>query len=69
MWRSAPFSTAMLLTLRGEFTLEARERRRRARQRADRELAQWFRAGAVGPETVPASAFEDRVRERLFAPA
>src|SRR4029450_6696149 len=44
----------MLLTLRGEFTLEARERRRRARQRmrADRELAQWFRAGAVGPETV-----------------
>jgi 2-polyprenyl-6-methoxyphenol hydroxylase-like FAD-dependent oxidoreductase len=67
--RRLRFSTAMLLTLRGEFTSEARERRGRARQRmrADRELAQWFRAGAIGPEAVPASAFDDRVRERLFA--
>jgi hypothetical protein len=61
----------MLVTLRGEFTPEARERRRRARQRmrANPELALWFRAGAVGPDAVPASAFDDRVRERLFAPA
>jgi 2-polyprenyl-6-methoxyphenol hydroxylase-like FAD-dependent oxidoreductase len=69
--RRLRFSTAMLITLRGEFTPEARERRRRARQlmRANPELALWFRAGAVGPEAVPASAFYDRVRERLFASA
>jgi 2-polyprenyl-6-methoxyphenol hydroxylase-like FAD-dependent oxidoreductase len=69
--RRLRFSTAMLVTLRGEFTPEARERRCRARQRmrANPELALWFRAGAVGPDAVPASAFDDRVRERLFAPA
>jgi 2-polyprenyl-6-methoxyphenol hydroxylase-like FAD-dependent oxidoreductase len=69
--RRLRFSTAMLVTLRGEFTPEARDRRRRARQRmrANPELALWFRAGAVGPDAVPASAFDDRVRERLFAPA
>src|SRR5262245_21848928 len=69
--RRLRFSTAMLTTLRGEFTLEARERRRRARQRmrADPELVLWFRAGVVGPDAVPASAFDDRVRGRLFAPA
>ena len=67
--RRLRFSTAMLVTLRGEFTAEARERRRRARQRmrANPELALWYRAGAVGPEAVPASAFDDCVRERLFA--
>lgn len=69
--RRLRFSTAMLITLRGEFTAEVRERRRRARQRmrANPELALWFSAGAVGPEAVPASAFDDRVRQRLFAPA
>jgi 2-polyprenyl-6-methoxyphenol hydroxylase-like FAD-dependent oxidoreductase len=69
--RRLRFSTAMLVTLRGEFSPQARERRRRARQRmrANPELALWFRAGVVGPDTVPASAFDDRVRERLFAPA
>jgi 2-polyprenyl-6-methoxyphenol hydroxylase-like FAD-dependent oxidoreductase len=69
--RRLRFSTAMVLTLRGEFTPEARERRRRARQRmrADPELGLWLRAGVVGPHAVPASAFDDRVRERLFAPA
>jgi 2-polyprenyl-6-methoxyphenol hydroxylase-like FAD-dependent oxidoreductase len=69
--RRLRFSTAMLTTLRGAFTPEARKRRRRARQRmrANPELALWFRAGAVGPDAVSASAFDDRVRERLFAPA
>jgi 2-polyprenyl-6-methoxyphenol hydroxylase-like FAD-dependent oxidoreductase len=68
--RRLRFSTAMLITLRGEFTSQARERRRRARQRlrADPEVGLWFRAGAVGTNAVPASAFDDRVRERLFAP-
>lgn len=69
--RRLRFSTAMLITLRGEFTPAARERRRRARQRmrANPELALWYRAGGVGPDAVPPSAFDDRVRERLFAPA
>jgi|SRR6266545_3857227 len=49
--RRLRFSTAMLITLRGESTLEARERRRRARQRmrASPELALWFRAGGGRP--------------------
>jgi hypothetical protein len=35
--------------------------------RANPEFALWFRAGVVGPDAVRASAFDDRVLERLFA--
>ena len=60
---------ALLTTLRGEFSPEARERRRRARRRmqAEPELALWRRASLAGPETVPAEAFDERLPARLFA--
>jgi 2-polyprenyl-6-methoxyphenol hydroxylase-like FAD-dependent oxidoreductase len=62
---------AISTKLRGEFGPEAREQRRRARRRmqAEPELALWRRAMLAGPETVPASAFDKRVIECLFAPA
>jgi 2-polyprenyl-6-methoxyphenol hydroxylase-like FAD-dependent oxidoreductase len=69
--RRLRFSNAITTTLRGEFGPEARERRRRARARmqAEPELALWRRAVMAGPETVPAEAFDDRVADRLLAPA
>lgn len=69
--RRLRFCNAVATTLRGEFGAEARERRRRARGRmqAEPELALWRRACLAGPDSVPAAAFDERVRERLFAPA
>jgi 2-polyprenyl-6-methoxyphenol hydroxylase-like FAD-dependent oxidoreductase len=66
--RRLRFCTAVATTLRGEFGAEARERRRRARARMEavQELALWRRALLSGPETVPASAFDQSVYERLF---
>ncbi len=69
--RRLRFCSAVLTTLRGEFGPAARERRRRARDRmlAEPELALWRWAILAGPDAVPAAAFDERVRERLFAPA
>ena len=61
---------ALATTLRGEFGPAARERRRRARElmKTEPELGLWRRAYQAGPESVPASAFDDRVYDRLCAP-
>jgi hypothetical protein len=60
---------AVATTLRGDFSSEGRERRRRARERmqAEPELGLWRRAYLAGPESVPASAFDASVYERLCA--
>lgn len=67
--RRLRFSTAIGFTLRGQFGPEGRARRRRARARmeAEPELTLWRRAMLAGPESVPASAFDERVYERLCA--
>jgi 2-polyprenyl-6-methoxyphenol hydroxylase-like FAD-dependent oxidoreductase len=69
--RRLRFCSALTTTLRGEFGPEARQRRRRARvlMQAEPELALWGRAYRAGPESVPASAFDKRVYERLCARA
>jgi 2-polyprenyl-6-methoxyphenol hydroxylase-like FAD-dependent oxidoreductase len=69
--RRLRFCNAVATTLRGEFSPEGRERRRRARERmqAEPELGLWRRAYLAGPETVPGSAFDERVYERLCAAA
>jgi 2-polyprenyl-6-methoxyphenol hydroxylase-like FAD-dependent oxidoreductase len=65
--RRLRFCNAMATTLRGEFGVEARARRRRARDlmKAEPELGLWRRATLAGPESVPASAFGERVYETL----
>jgi 2-polyprenyl-6-methoxyphenol hydroxylase-like FAD-dependent oxidoreductase len=65
--RRLRFCSALATTLRGEFGPEARERRRRAQGLMQREpeLALWRRAYQAGPESVPASAFDKGVYERL----
>jgi menaquinone-9 beta-reductase len=65
--RRLRFCSAITTTLRGEFGVYPRERRRQARtlMQADPELALWRRAYLAGPETVPASAFDESVYERL----
>jgi len=67
--RRLRFCNAVATTLRGEFGLEARERRRRALRlmQAEPALGVWRRAYLAGPESVPASAFDDRVYNRLCA--
>jgi len=69
--RRLRFCNAVATTLRGEFGPEARERRRRAweRMQVEPELGRWRRAYLGGPESVPESAFDERVRERLCSPA
>ena len=69
--RRLRFCNALVTTLRGEFGKEARERRRRARglMQAEPELGLWRRGDLAGPESVPASAFDERVYERLCAAA
>jgi Double zinc ribbon len=56
-------------TLRGEFGPEARERRRRAQRQMQAEpaLGLWRRAYLAGPESVPVSAFDASVYDRLCA--
>jgi 2-polyprenyl-6-methoxyphenol hydroxylase-like FAD-dependent oxidoreductase len=65
--RRLRFCNAMATTLRGEFGDGARERRRRARalMQAEPELGLWRHATMAGPETVPPSAFDKAVYERL----
>jgi 2-polyprenyl-6-methoxyphenol hydroxylase-like FAD-dependent oxidoreductase len=69
--RRLRFCNALMTTLRGEFGPDARERRRRARglMQAEPGLGLWRRGYLAGPESVPASAFDPRVYERLCAPA
>ncbi len=69
--RRLRFCNALMTTLRGEFGPDARERRRRARglMQAEPELGLWRRGYLAGPESVPVSAFDERVYERLCAPA
>jgi 2-polyprenyl-6-methoxyphenol hydroxylase-like FAD-dependent oxidoreductase len=69
--RRLRFCNALATTLRGEFGPEARERRRRGLglMRAEPELGLWRRAYLAGPESVPATAFDQRVYDRLCAPA
>ena len=67
--RRLRFCAVVATTLRGEFGPEAPGRRCRARARmqAEPELGLWRRAGLAGPDSVPMSAFDHRVYERLFA--
>jgi 2-polyprenyl-6-methoxyphenol hydroxylase-like FAD-dependent oxidoreductase len=67
--RRLRFSASILATLQAEFGPEAVARRRRASERFRREpeLALVRAAPFVGPEIVPAEAFTDEVRARLFA--
>lgn len=69
--RRLRFRSALATTLRSEFGPEARERRRRARRlmQVEPELALWRRAYLTGPESVPASAFDKGVYERLCSRA
>jgi hypothetical protein len=66
--RRLRFSAAVANTLQGEFGAEGREQRRRAQKRmqAEPDLRLWRRACMAGPDSVPASAFDERVYERLF---
>jgi 2-polyprenyl-6-methoxyphenol hydroxylase-like FAD-dependent oxidoreductase len=65
--RRLRFCNAVATTLRAGFGPEGRAQRRRAweRMRAEPELGLWRRAYLAGPETVPVSAFDERVYERL----
>jgi 2-polyprenyl-6-methoxyphenol hydroxylase-like FAD-dependent oxidoreductase len=65
--RRLRFCNALMTTLRGEFGPDARERRRRARalMQAEPELGLWRRGYLAGPESVPVSAFDERVYEQL----
>jgi 2-polyprenyl-6-methoxyphenol hydroxylase-like FAD-dependent oxidoreductase len=65
--RRLRFCNAVATTLRGDFGPEGRERRRRALRvmQAEPALGLWRRAYLAGPESVPASAFDDGVYDRL----
>jgi 2-polyprenyl-6-methoxyphenol hydroxylase-like FAD-dependent oxidoreductase len=65
--RRLRFCNALMTTLRGEFGPDARERRRRARalMQAEPELGLWRRGYLAGPESVPVSAFDERVYEQV----
>ena len=69
--RRLRFCNAVATTLRGEFGPEARERRRWAQRLMQTEpaLGLWRRAYLAGPESVPASAFDASVYDRLCARA
>ncbi|HEY8172306.1 MAG TPA: FAD-dependent monooxygenase, partial [Dehalococcoidia bacterium] len=68
--RRLRFSAALASTMMNEFGDEARERRRRAeaRQRENPMLLLATLAAMVGPDTLPAIAFDESVREQLLAP-
>jgi hypothetical protein len=68
--RRLRFSASVASTLANEFGREALERRRRVRERQmqDATLFLPLFAAFLGPHNVPADAFEEEVRERLFAP-
>jgi 2-polyprenyl-6-methoxyphenol hydroxylase-like FAD-dependent oxidoreductase len=69
--RRLRFSAGLIATMHAEFGPAAVARRRRAleRFRDDPELQLARAAPFVGPEIVPAQAFTEDVRARLFAPA
>jgi menaquinone-9 beta-reductase len=66
--RRLRFSARLLSAYRMEFTDEARQRRRRGRERmaADPELMLPFVAMQKGPFAVPSEAFSERIRDRLL---
>lgn len=68
--RRLRFVAALDSALQAEFGPEADARRARAAelQAADPSLVQWFYAAFVGPEMLPADAFDDSVRRRLCDP-
>jgi len=68
--RRLRFVAALDSSLENEFGPEAESRRARARERQaqDPSLLGWFLAAFVGPDALPAAAFEASVRERLCAP-
>ena len=67
--RRLRFCNAVATMLRGDFGPEGREQRRRAQQfmRAEPALGLWRRAYLAGPESVPPSAFDASVYDRLCA--
>jgi 2-polyprenyl-6-methoxyphenol hydroxylase-like FAD-dependent oxidoreductase len=69
--RRLRFVAALDSTLEGEFGPAAEARRVRVRelQAKDPALGLWFLAAFVGPDALPASAFESSVRERLLGAA
>lgn len=68
--RRLRFSASLTATLSNEFGPVARERRQRVRQRQlqDPTLLLPFIAVLLGPDRIPAEAFEPLTREHLFAP-
>ncbi len=69
--RRLRFVAALDSSLQNEFGPVAEARRARAAelQAGDPSLLQWFYAVFVGPEMLPAEAFDDSVRRRLCGPA
>ena len=69
--RRLRFVATLGAILQNEFGPAAEARRERARdlQMADPSLGFWFLAAFVGPDALPADAFDDSVRARLLAPA
>jgi 2-polyprenyl-6-methoxyphenol hydroxylase-like FAD-dependent oxidoreductase len=67
--RRLRFSAGLVSTMLCEFGDEARERRRRAaeRQTANPLLLMPVLATMVGPDAMPAGAFEESIREQMFA--
>jgi 2-polyprenyl-6-methoxyphenol hydroxylase-like FAD-dependent oxidoreductase len=67
--RRLRFSAQLTATMFNEFGPEARERRMRAseRQAANPVLQLAQLAAIIGPDAIPAPAFEESVREQLFA--
>jgi menaquinone-9 beta-reductase len=69
--RRLRFSASVVTTLDSEFGEEARKRRIRAheRQAQDPNLLLPMLAALLGPDRLPAEAFEEETRRRLFAEA
>jgi len=69
--RRLRFAASLISTFDSEFGPVARERRQRARERQmqDPSLLLPLMAAFVGPESIPADAFEPETRERLFGTA
>ena len=67
--RRLRFVAALASSLENEFgpAAEARRIRARALQAEDSTLLFWFMAAFVGPDALPASAFDQSVRDRLLA--
>jgi 2-polyprenyl-6-methoxyphenol hydroxylase-like FAD-dependent oxidoreductase len=68
--RRLRFTASVISTLNNEFGPEARARRRRARERQiqDPALLLPLMAAFVGPDNVPADAFDESTRQRLCMP-